>query len=330
MSNDIDDEDQSNFNKILRTNRPLITNSSINVYLSGIRSIAKDIKTPLNTLDDIVDNHSLILQALMKYKPSIRKTKIAGFISLLDRKDKNPKEIEDIIKDYRIQMIKDAEEVNNNELKQKFSKKQEDNYISWNEVEEVYKKMSVECLPILKALKSLNDGKIFDKLQKFILLSMYVLTPPRRSMDYADFKIHNIDVDNDNFMTTIQRKHYLVFNSYKNKNKLGTQQISISPELAYIIKKWTKINDSDYLISTKTKGKVSQVRINQLLNDIFNKKIGSSMLRHIYLTHHFSNVDLEKLKDVTESMGSSQIERTLKYVNKNEEKETINNGTEDG
>lgn len=330
MSNDIDDEDQSNFNKILRTNRPLITNSSINVYLSGIRSIAKDIKTPLNTLDDIVDNHSLILKALMNYKPSIRKTKIAGFISLLDRKDKNPKEIEDIIKDYRIQMIKDAEEVNNNEMKQKFSKKQEDNYISWNEVEEVYKKMSVECLPILKALKSLNDGKIFDKLQKFILLSMYVLTPPRRSMDYADFKIHNIDVDNDNFMTTIQRKHYLVFNSYKNKNKLGTQQISISPELAYIIKKWTKINDSDYLISTKTKGKVSQVRINQLLNDIFNKKIGSSMLRHIYLTHHFSNVDLEKLKDTTEAMGSSQIERTLKYVNKNEEKETINNGTEDG
>jgi hypothetical protein len=330
MSNDIDDEDQSNFNKILRTNRPLITNSSINVYLSGIRSIAKDIKTPLNTLDDIVDNHSLILKALMNYKPSIRKTKIAGFISLLDRKDKNPKEIEDIIKDYRIQMIKDAEEVNNNEMKQKFSKKQEDNYISWNEVEEVYKKMSVECLPILKALKSLNDGKIFDKLQKFILLSMYVLTPPRRSMDYADFKIHNIDVDNDNFMTTIQRKHYLVFNSYKNKNKLGTQQISITPELAYIIKKWTKINDSDYLISTKTKGKVSQVRINQLLNDIFNKKIGSSMLRHIYLTHHFSNVDLEKLKDTTEAMGSSQIERTLKYVNKNEEKETINNGTEDG
>lgn len=330
MSNDIDDEDQSNFNKILRTNRPLITNSSINVYLSGIRSIAKDIKTPLNTLDDIVDNHSLILKALMNYKPSIRKTKIAGFISLLDRKNMNPKQIEDIIKDYRIQMIKDAEEVNNNEMKQKFSKKQEDNYISWNEVEEVYKKMSVECLPILKALKSLNDGKIFDKLQKFILLSMYVLTPPRRSMDYADFKIHNIDVDNDNFMTTIQRKHYLVFNSYKNKNKLGTQQISITPELAYIIKKWTKINDSDYLISTKTKGKVSQVRINQLLNDIFNKKIGSSMLRHIYLTHHFSNVDLEKLKDTTEAMGSSQIERTLKYVNKNEEKETINNGTEDG
>lgn len=329
MSNDIDDEDQSNFNKILRTNRPLITNSSINVYLSGIRSIAKDIKTPLNTLDDIVDNHSLILKALMNYKPSIRKTKIAGFISLLDRKDKNPKEIEDIIKDYRIQMIKDAEEVNNNEMKQKFSQKQEDNYISWNEVEEVYKKMSVECIPILKALKSLNDGKIFDKLQKFILLSMYVLTPPRRSMDYADFKIHNIDVDNDNFMTTIQRKHYLVFNSYKNKNKLGTQQISITPELAYIIKKWTKINDSDHLISTKTKGKVSQVRINQLLNDIFNKKIGSSMLRHIYLTHHFSNVDLEKLKDTTEAMGSSQIERTLKYVNKNE-KETINNGTVDG
>ena len=185
--------------------------------------------------------------------------------------------------------------------------------------------MSVESLPILKALKSLNDGKIFDKLQKFILLSMYVLIPPRRSMDYANFKIHNIDVDNDNFLSTIQRKNFFVFNSYKNKNKLGTQQIPIPPELAYIVKKWTKINDSDYLISTKTKGKVSQVRINQLLNDIFNKKIGSSMLRHIYLTHHFENVDLQKLKDTTEAMGSSQIERTLKYVNKNEEKETIDN-----
>ena len=44
--------------------------------------------------------------------------------------------------------------------------------------------------------------------------------------------------------------------------------------------------------------------ITRILNKIFGKNIGSSMLRNIYLSNKYSNV-IEKLKDDTASMGTS-------------------------
>ena len=71
------------------------------------------------------------------------------------------------------------------------------------------------------------------------------------------------------------------------------------------------------IAASKDGKKITQVRINQILSDIFHpKNIGSSMLRHIYLTEKFGNVNLENIEDVTEQMGNSQITRTLKYVSK--------------
>jgi len=55
-----------------------------------------------------------------------------------------------------------------------------------------------------------------------------------------------------------------------------------------------------------------------MLNNIFNKNIGSSLLRHIYLTHKYGDVDLEEMEKTTHEMGNSEIERTLKYVKKND------------
>jgi hypothetical protein len=43
------------------------------------------------------------------------------------------------------------------------------------------------------------------------------------------------------------------------------------------------------------------------------------MLRHIYLTHKFGNVNLKELKDTAEDIGNSGIERMLKYVQKSED-----------
>jgi hypothetical protein len=41
------------------------------------------------------------------------------------------------------------------------------------------------------------------------------------------------------------------------------------------------------------------------------------MLRHIFLTQKYGDVDLADIRKTTEAMGNSEIERTLKYVKKN-------------
>jgi hypothetical protein len=76
-------------------------------------------------------------------------------------------------------------------------------------------------------------------------------------------------------------------------------------------------NPHDYLIlGSKGNTKITQPKLNLYLNNIFGKNIGSSMLRHIYLTEKYSDVDLEELQATTEAIGNSLIDRTLKYVKK--------------
>lgn len=290
--------------------------------MSIINKTARDINGKLEKPDDIVEKHKEILESLMNYKPNIRKTKLSAFIVVLDQKDKTSDEVKEIIDNYRKQLFADADDVDKDEKKQKLSESQEKNYITWDEVLKIYENLRTEAEPLFK-LENLNK-KQYNKLQEFVLLSLYVLTPPRRSLDYAQFKIKSIDESNDNYMTVKGRKKEgtLIFNAYKNSKRLGKQEVKISNALRNIIQKWMLKNPNEYLITTNTGNRIEQPRVNLMLNNIFNKNIGSSLLRHIYLTHKYGDVDLEEMEKTTHEMGNSEIERTLKYVKKSDNTET--------
>jgi hypothetical protein len=299
-------------------NRPNLTLSSIKTYMSIINKTARDISNKLEKPDDIIEHHKEILESLMTYKPNIRKTKLSAFIVVLDQKDDTPDDVKEIIDNYRKQLFADADDVDKDEKKQKLTESQEKNYITWDEVLKIYENLRTEAEPLFK-LENLNK-KQYNKLQEFVLLSLYVLTPPRRSLDYAQFKIKSIDESTDNYMTVKGRKKEgtLVFNAYKNSKRLGKQEVKISNALRNIIQKWMLKNPNEYLITTNTGNRIEQPRVNLMLNNIFNKNIGSSLLRHIYLTHKYGDVDLEEMEKTTQEMGNSEIERTLKYVKKND------------
>jgi len=301
------------------SNRPNLSQSSIKTYMSNINKTARDIDRAIETTDDIIKFNKEILENLMTYRPNIRKTKLSAFIVALDQKEKTPKETADIIEDLRKQLYFDAEDTEKQEEKQKLTKTQEENYITWEEVMKVYESLKTEAEPLFK-LENLNK-KQFNKLQEFVLLSMYVLTPPRRSLDYAQFKIRNPDLENDNYMITKGKKKEatLIFNAYKNSKRLGKQEIKVSNALRNIINKWILKNPHEYLLVNNNGNKIEQPKINLILNNIFGRNIGSSMLRHIFLTQKYGDVNLMDIKATTEAMGNSEIERTLKYVKKNEQ-----------
>jgi hypothetical protein len=74
----------------------------------------------------------------------------------------------------------------------------------------VYNQLKAEASPLMK--KGTLTRKQFETIQNFVLLSMYVLIPPRRSMDYAVFKIRNFNEASDS------EDNYMV-NYNKNKRK---------------------------------------------------------------------------------------------------------------
>jgi hypothetical protein len=306
--------------EILKSNRSHLSDSSINTYHSNIKRLLKSTEKEYETMKDVEKNFDIIFDKLMEYPFNIRKTKMSAFIVLLDEKD-NSKQRVAMLERLRDQLFEDANQYNKKEENQELSETKKKNFIPWKDVLKTHKRLETLSKPLWKLDKITKRD--FNTLTEYVLLSCYVLIPPRRAKDYADFKIRNINEDKDNYMFSTKEnrksKSFFVFNSYKNAGRLGTQKIPIPNRLKTIIKKWANIQESDYLISTFTGKKISQVKINQIINRIFNKNIGPSLLRSIYLTEQYSKVNLKKLKETTENMGNSEIERTLKYVQKDKE-----------
>lgn len=303
----------------IKKNRPNLGTSSIKTYISGINALSSGMQIELTKPEHLISNYKQILEYMKDFKPNPRKTKIASIIAVIDDKhNEHTEELKEALDAYKKQMFADADIIHEKDKSQKLSLNQELNFITWDEVIEKYEELKKIAEPIFK-LKRITEKQYFT-LQNYILLSLYTMIPPRRSLDYADFKLRNIDENKDNYMLrhgkTKNSKSSFVFNSYKNSSRLGKQVISIPKELASLIDKWGKINAGEYLLSTAEFKPITQTRIASMLNKIFGKKISTSMLRHIYLTEKFGDVDLEDLHETTEAMGNSEISRSLAYVSK--------------
>lgn len=131
--------------------------------------------------------------------------------------------------------------------------------------------------------------------------------PTRRSKDFVDFKIKNINQETDNY---IEGRNKLVFNSYKTAKTYGKQTLPLPIKLKNILFKWIQHNPTDYLLFDVNMNPLTNVKLNQRLNKIFgDKKVSVNNLRHTNITealgeHKASKKKAEKLmSDMGSSMG---------------------------
>ncbi len=164
--------------------------------------------------------------------------------------------------------------------------------------------------------KSQLTSNDLQQIQSFIIISLLggIFIPPRRSLDYVNFKIKDVDREKDNFID----KNELVFNSYKTAAYYGQQRVEIPPILKAIIAKWIKVNSNPYLLFDTNLGQLSSVKLNQRLNKLFgNRKVSVNMLRHSYVTEKYQDsikMNENMANDLT-SMGSSK-NMELNYIKK--------------
>lgn len=319
---------------ILKENRPTLSDTSLKTYKSNIKKTLELTKKDYDTIEDVEKYFKEIFEKLMEYPFNVRKTKMSAFIVLLDMKDENTPERVEMLEQLRNVMFEDAKRYNDSENKQELSESQKINFVEWNDVLKKQKELERIAKPLFKLEKM--KKKHFNILVEYVLHSCYTLIAPRRAKDFAEFYIRDIDTNKHNYMFSTKekkkRKSFFVFNAFKNVSRIGTQKIPIPNKLYTIITKWTKLNKTPYLIPTYSGMPVSQTKINQIINRIYDgKKVGPSMLRHSYLTHNYSDVNLEELQQDTTNMGNKQISRTLKYVSKddNEEEKKENNDLND-
>ena len=120
------------------------------------------------------------------------------------------------------------------------------------------------------------------------------------SLDFSLLKIRNFDEETYNYY----KKGICYFNNYKTKDVYGKQSLTVPKELNEILKKWIRINQSDYMLFSSIGKGLNSSQITKILNKIFGLNISTSMLRHIYLSNKYSEVEENMKKDAV-LMGHS-------------------------
>ena len=281
--------------------KPNISQSSVNTYNSILKNLYKNVFKSEDIDLKKFDNASLIINYLKDLKPNKRKTILASLVVITDNKR------------YRDQMLKDIEEYKADESKQVKSDKQTDSWVEKSEIDDIFRDMTTN-VNILYKKKTLTMPDLQD-IQNYIILCVLsgIYIPPRRSKDYVDFKIRDIDREKDNYID----KKTMVFNSYKTAKTYQRQEIPIPPELLKILNKWIKVNPTDYLLFDSNGKKLSNVKLTQRLNKIFGKKASVNQLRHSYLSDKYQDtIKLNKdMADDMEAMGSSRKQEAI-YIKK--------------
>lgn len=267
-----------------------LSDRSIALYIKVLRKINDN--QPLKNLKFLKDVNN-VLEKIKDYKDTTQRNMIIAIVSVLKTLKKDYKKYYDI--------MMDKTKLLNEKPKNEKSKEQNENWMEWNEIIDKYNELGKNIN--LKNRKL--DEENYNNLLKYLILSLYVLLPPRRNQDYLKMYISNNPKNNDVNYLDLKKKQF-IFNIYKTSKKDGQIIISIPDDLMNIIKFYIKFHpdkkllkkeDIPFLVFYNGNKIEADNAITRILNSIFNKKIGASMLRHIYLSGKYSNVLKEQEKD---------------------------------
>jgi len=286
----------------ISTKRPTLSKSSLTTYSSILKNLYIRVFGEGEVDLSKFENTDPVLKFLKDVPPNKRKTILSSLVIITDKKP------------YRDLMADDVRDYNKDISKQEKTPAQEASWVETSEIKQVYDDLKQNADLIMKK-KNITTSDL-QQIQNYIIMCVLgsIFIKPRRSKDFVDFKIKNINMDTDNYMD----KNKMVFNSYKTAKTYGKQEIDIPVQLKNIIKKWIVINPTDYLLFDANMNKLSSVKLNQRLNRIFDgKKVGVNSLRHSFLTEKYATTIAQKkdIADTMEEMGSSSSMLTT-YVKK--------------
>lgn len=194
---------------------------------------------------------------------------------------------------------------------------------NWLSQEAIQDKLTskMEILKEISKKRKINKEQ-FERLLDLIILGLYVLQPPRRNIDYLNMFILTNAYNAEEHGTT---KNFLdltnktfVLNNYKTAGTYKTQIVPINDELFNIIKLYikfrnTKSSNIPFLVDYEENPIMESNALTKKLNNIFEKKVGSSMLRKMYLTNKYSKV-MEEMKEDAKDMGTSVGVAQTNYI----------------
>ena len=282
-----------------------ISESSRKLYQRNLEKLNDE--KPVTSLGFLTDV-SKIMQTISKYKPTTQRSFIISICTVL--KNNNEK----LYQTYFEILSK-----MNSDLKVHVEKteKQKDNWMGEDEITNIYSKLK-KSVP--KKIKSKED---YDAILNFMIMSLYVLQAPRRNIDYTLMKISSEMSDKKYNYLDLNNKKF-IFNNYKTQGTYLSTVVDVPDDLMRVILMYVKVHPE----SKKLKNKKYNIHflstfygenieksasMTNILNKIFDKKIGSSMLRNMYLTNKYGSM-MKEMKGDVKSMATSVDTAMNNYI----------------
>lgn len=303
-----------------------LAESSIALYMRSLEKLNGG--KPFSSLAFLTKMPAIMTQ-IQRYKPNTQRSILIAIVSVMNAVKGLPKTVSKWTNKYYAVLKEVKRGVDAVEATGEKSDAQKENWLTWDEVQQ---KMSESA----DAAAASNGTSLSDlnKLLDAVVLGLYVYLPPRRNKDYIDMVVARRVEDAPNDVNVLDlNKSQFVFRNYKTASTYGTQVIDAPKELLALIVKYLQSRGVMKELETKpgkkktvpalvpflvqSSGKPFNVNgITRILNRIFGKRVGSSLLRHIYLTGKYGKI-LEEQKKDAEAMANSVDIQNKTYI-KNE------------
>jgi hypothetical protein len=297
-----------------------ISDSSFKLYSGNLKKL-NDGKA-INSLNFLSNIHQS-LEKIKHLKPNTQRSYLIAIVSLLSALKDDDKEANKLYDEYYPLLKKSNDELRVNNVK---SDSQRENWVSQDDINRLLEQKANEVVSFLSKKQLTSDE--YNKLLSFVVLALFTLQAPRRNLDYQVMYVvkslpKNMDMRR-NYLTTKDWTFH--FNNYKTAGTYKTQTEAINESMQDVLRQYLRFHP----LRGQLKGKDGAIpllvfqdgqplsnrnAITYILNKVFNKKVGSSMLRNISSTTKFAPL-MNELQKQAEQMGTSAEQLLHTYIKK--------------
>ena len=257
-------------------------------------------------------DHETVLGKLEHYKDTTRKNILNVVVVVL--KNDDSEEGQDAFKVYEKERDTYNEMYQHMVASHKKTESQKKNWVDWPD----YIKMVETLHKHTTSLKTTSEWSMPDKMwfQDYLVALLYQHYPLRNDFiawvigkwDYN--KLSNQDTKDTNYLV-VDKGFTLVINEYKTSKRYGHKEIRIEDaQVKRALRKWLKQNDSGYLLINSHNKPMQANGVSKLLSRVgqqqLSKNLGSSLLRHSYLSHKYPKEQAEEKKKDADLMMHSE------------------------
>ena len=180
---------------------------------------------------------------------------------------------------------------------------EEKNIITTNDINNLLDELNDKIVKEkLRTKKFINDNEK-TLLTEYLLIYLYSKYPLRNEFAMLNVINGKDKIKNDkNYLQMMNKKARLILNNYKTNKEYGQKVIDLDNDDFKLLKNYLKRNqDKQYLLYNKNGTPMSRNQMSHFLIKTFekylNKRIGTQMLRKIYLSSKYADTMKEQKKD---------------------------------